>query len=123
LLLFFFAFFLVAMDLFSLFHSSWNVCNDLQLQLIECIESTQSEVKKKMIERSDRTDAPRSLRGHRDMRDEDFFRGGMSESCGGAGALREQMEKLKAPDECMGWQMKLRVEGQRERRIAQSRHL
>jgi len=28
LLLFFFAFFLVAMDLFSLFHSSWKFCND-----------------------------------------------------------------------------------------------
>jgi hypothetical protein len=46
----FFAFFLVAMDLFSLFHSSWNFCNDLLLQLFECIESTQNEVKRKMIE-------------------------------------------------------------------------
>jgi ubiquitin C-terminal hydrolase len=47
LLLFFFAFFFVAIDLFSLFHSSW-MCNGRLLQLIECIESTQNEVKKKM---------------------------------------------------------------------------
>jgi hypothetical protein len=34
--------------------------NGLLLQLIECIESTQNEVKRKMIETSARTDAPKS---------------------------------------------------------------
>jgi len=34
--------------------------NDLLLQLIECIESTQNEVKRKMIEASECDDAPKS---------------------------------------------------------------
>jgi len=34
--------------------------NDLLLQLIECIESTQNEVKRKMIEAGVRNDAPKS---------------------------------------------------------------
>jgi hypothetical protein len=48
LLLFFFAFFLVAMDLFSL-SILHGICNGVLLQLNECIESTQIEVKEKMI--------------------------------------------------------------------------
>src|SRR5208282_6133527 len=31
------------------FHSSWNLANGNLLQLFECIESTQNEVKRKMI--------------------------------------------------------------------------
>jgi hypothetical protein len=61
LLLFFFAFFLVAMDLFSLFHFAWNCRNDVLLQLVECIESTQNEVKRKMIDREACKAAPKSL--------------------------------------------------------------
>jgi hypothetical protein len=47
------------MDLFSLsiFHGS---CNDRLLQLIECIESSRSEVKRKMIRARVSNDAPRS---------------------------------------------------------------
>jgi hypothetical protein len=37
-------------------------CNGRLLQLIECIESTQNEVKKKMIESSAFNDAPKSPR-------------------------------------------------------------
>jgi hypothetical protein len=39
-------------------------CNGRLLQLIECIESTHNEVKKKMIESSARIDAPKSPRVH-----------------------------------------------------------
>ncbi|MGA8298993.1 MAG: hypothetical protein WB817_05885, partial [Terriglobales bacterium] len=31
------------------FHSSWNICNGVLLQLVECIESMRNEVKRKMI--------------------------------------------------------------------------
>jgi hypothetical protein len=49
LALFFFAFFLVAMDLFSL-SILHGIYNGVLLQLVECILSTQNEVKRKMIE-------------------------------------------------------------------------
>src|SRR5208282_764905 len=42
------------------FHSSWNFRNGVLLQLFECIESTQNEVKRKMMGTSARNDAPRS---------------------------------------------------------------
>jgi cation transport regulator ChaC len=51
LLLFFFAFFLVAMDLFSL-SILHGILQRSLLQLFECIESAQSEVKRKMIVRA-----------------------------------------------------------------------
>jgi len=62
LLVFFFAFFLVAMDLFSLFHFHGS-CNGDLLQLIECIESTRNEVKRKMIESSAHIAEPKSPEG------------------------------------------------------------
>jgi hypothetical protein len=61
LLLFFFAFFLVAMDLFSL-SILHGICNGVLLQLNECIESTQIEVKGKMITTCARNGVPKSLR-------------------------------------------------------------
>jgi hypothetical protein len=57
----FFAFFLVAMVsiLPSICHGS---CNGRLLQLVECIESIKSDVKKKMTLIAHATDAPKSLR-------------------------------------------------------------
>jgi hypothetical protein len=46
-------------------------CNDRLLQLIECIESTQNEVKKKMIASSAFHDAPKSPRAMRTRKNRD----------------------------------------------------
>jgi len=37
---------------YSPFHSSWKICNGALLQLVDCIESMKSEVKKKMIDQT-----------------------------------------------------------------------
>jgi len=52
---------LVAIDLFSL-SIVHGLCNGLQLQLIECIESLKNEVKRKMMLRTHSNRAPKSLR-------------------------------------------------------------
>jgi len=48
--------------IYSPFPFFMEFCNGLQLQLIECIESTRSEVKRKMIVRETRNVVPRSSR-------------------------------------------------------------
>src|SRR2546429_7995229 len=47
---------------YSPFHSSWKICNGLLLQLVECIESLKSEVKKKMMMRERMIVVPKSLK-------------------------------------------------------------
>src|SRR5256885_4947707 len=46
---------------YSPFHSSWKICNGLLLQLVECIESLKSEVKKKMMMQERMIVVPKSL--------------------------------------------------------------
>jgi hypothetical protein len=47
--------------IYSPFPFFMEFCNGILLQLFECIESTQNEVKRKMIETGASNDAPKSL--------------------------------------------------------------
>jgi len=73
----FFAFFLVAIVLFSLSIFHGLECNDRLLQLFECIESMKSDVKKKMMCDGHATHAPKSPSC---LREENFLRYASSHS-------------------------------------------
>src|SRR3974390_1433653 len=77
-------------------------CNGLLLQLIECIESTRNEVKRKMIAESVRDSAPRSQRAPRSAESVGLLRCPLIFLRTRSEFLRTQQFNLENPDSTLG---------------------